>query len=184
VEVATEAEPLSLSIARARVLLSRTEAEPLSLSIARARVLLSRSSVFSLLPCLVRARLWHSLFLALIESAHIWLPFVVLCVSARHIARRKARSPPMAEPDPCVLGPCAAVQSYNPSYYTPGALARPDPTCAVESHFFGLPQSRGESQTRKQNFYTIAYLGSVRPHPISPSQPGQPLIQRTEERSL
>jgi hypothetical protein len=38
-----------------------TEAEPLSLSIAHARVLLSRLSVFSLLPCLVRARLWHSL---------------------------------------------------------------------------------------------------------------------------
>jgi hypothetical protein len=38
-----------------------TEAEPLSLSIARARVLLSRLSVFSLLPCLLRARLWHSL---------------------------------------------------------------------------------------------------------------------------
>jgi hypothetical protein len=36
-----------------------TEAEPLSLSIARARVLLSRLSVFSLLPCLVRARLWY-----------------------------------------------------------------------------------------------------------------------------
>jgi hypothetical protein len=38
-----------------------TEAEPLSLSIARACVLLSRLSVFSLLPCLLRARLWHSL---------------------------------------------------------------------------------------------------------------------------
>jgi hypothetical protein len=32
-----------------------TEAEPLSLSIARARILLSRLSVFSSLPCLVRA---------------------------------------------------------------------------------------------------------------------------------
>jgi hypothetical protein len=38
-----------------------TEVEPLSLSMARACVLLSRLSVFSLLPCLLRARLWHSL---------------------------------------------------------------------------------------------------------------------------
>jgi hypothetical protein len=101
-----------------------TEAEPLSLYIARARVLLSRLSVFSLLPCLVRARL---------ECARIWLPCLVLlceCSSSRD-EKRKALSPAMAEPDPCVLGPCAAVQSYNSFYYTPGALARPLPTCGV-----------------------------------------------------
>jgi hypothetical protein len=122
-----------------------TEAELLSLSIYSACTYFVVALECVLLASLPRACSPLAFLALCVVFSHIlvfgfWLPCFVPCVSARHRATEITK-PAMGEPDPCVLGPCAAVQSYNPSY-TPGA--HPDPTNGVplwtsaRSHY--LPQ--------------------------------------------